>query len=894
MKTHFLTVLLALLATPFADIRAQSPASIGGRTIQLTISSGSPPFASSGAYRFLPSATDSSYASVPISGPISTSFGTHTYAKTGPNTARLSFTDSIVGTTTADCTFSTENSGTYVLTGVSFPGSSQTGTFFLYSGSAPVSIAGLNIIVTVTSGAAPFATNGYFQLFPALAGTVYTLVGRTGVADSSGTFSYNQNSAMTGIISFTDSISGAGFSSQLSFASETTGTVFLRQSVGGGYQTGTFKIASPGSVVTWGASIYGLANVPAPAQSGVIAVAAGVYHTVVLKNDGSVLAWGWNNAGQTNVPAAGQSGVMAIAAGHHHSVALKTNGSVVAWGSPGNVPVTAQSEVAAIAAGQNHTVALKTSGMVVAWGFDAYGETTVPITAQSGVAAIAAGWTHTAALKTNGAVVAWGAGTTNTGVYPQHGQSIVPVSAQSGVIAVACGRVHTVALKTNGTVVAWGENCCGQTNVPAGLNGVVAIAAGDSTTMALRTNGVVVTWGFLPSVPIGAQSGVTAIATKFVHQLALVGTGLVLPVSLTSRQSGNQFTLSWPTTAVGFKLQSALVLTPPVPWIDSTNVPVIIGAQFTVTNANSGSNKFYRLKNPYQTNNLGATNNPAPTNMALIPAGTFTMGNTMDSSEGYWEELPLLSVYVSAFYMDQYDVTKALWEEVYNWALTHGYSFDYGAAGKAANHPVQNITWYDAVKWCNARSEKENKVPAYYTDAGLSVRYRSGQVAPSVNWSSGYRLPTEAEWEKAARGGASGQRFPWGNTISWSQANYYSYWPAGVPYYPYDVNPTQGYHPSFQAGGTPYTGPVDYFAPNGYGLYDMAGNVAQWCWDWWGAYSGSAQTDPRGPATGSYRVFRGSSWSGNARVCRSAARYGDYPTYRDISIGFRSILSPSQ
>ena len=224
-----------------------------------------------------------------------------------------------------------------------------------------------------------------------------------------------------------------------------------------------------------------------------------------------------------------------------------------------------------------------------------------------------------------------------------------------------------------------------------------------------------------------------------------------------------------------------------------------------------------------------------PSGMALIPAGSFTMGNCMNSSEGYSYELPLHTVYVSAFYMDKYDVTKSLWDSVYQWAITHGYSFDHAGSGNAANHPVQTIDWYDAVKWCNARSEKEGKTPAYYTTSAQTVVYRSGDMDISnscVKWSSGYRLPTEAEWEKAARGGASGQRFPWGNTISWSQANYFAY-PSG---YSYDVNPTSGYHPTFATGAWPYTSPVGYFAPNGYGLYDMAGNVWQWCWDWYGGY----------------------------------------------------------
>jgi formylglycine-generating enzyme required for sulfatase activity len=155
-----------------------------------------------------------------------------------------------------------------------------------------------------------------------------------------------------------------------------------------------------------------------------------------------------------------------------------------------------------------------------------------------------------------------------------------------------------------------------------------------------------------------------------------------------------------------------------------------------------------------------------PSGMALIPAGSVLMGDTF--SEGDSDARPTHTVYVSAFYMDRYAVSKALWDDVYQWATKHSYSFSYAGSGKAANHPVQTMNWYDAVKWCNARSDKEGRVPAYYTDAGLSTRYRSGQVAPYVNWNSGYRLPTEAEWEKAARGGASGQRFPWGNTITHS------------------------------------------------------------------------------------------------------------------------------
>ena len=143
---------------------------------------------------------------------------------------------------------------------------------------------------------------------------------------------------------------------------------------------------------------------------------------------------------------------------------------------------------------------------------------------------------------------------------------------------------------------------------------------------------------------------------------------------------------------------------------------------------------------------------------------------------------------------------------------------------------------------------------------------------------------------EAARGGVSGQRFPWGNTINQSQANYQSYWIGGVPNFSFDVNSTSGYHPMFNDAVLPYTSPVGYFAPNGYGLFDMAGNVWEWCWDWYGTYSGSSQTDPRGPVSSSYRVIRSSAYDVNAFSCRTADRYINDPAFANFGLGFRCVL----
>ncbi len=273
---------------------------------------------------------------------------------------------------------------------------------------------------------------------------------------------------------------------------------------------------------------------------------------------------------------------------------------------------------------------------------------------------------------------------------------------------------------------------------------------------------------------------------------------------------------------------------------------------------------------------------PVPEGFALIQAGSFQMGDTL--GDGYSDELPVHTVQVSAFYMAKYEVTKALWDEVREWGSSHGYTDLPIGGGKAATHPVHSVTWYDMVKWCNARSEKDGLTPCYTV---YGAKYRTGISEPECNWNArSYRLPTEAEWEKSARGGIIGKRFPWGDTINHLFANYHN----GDNSYEFPQN--QGYHPTYATGGYPYTSPVGSFAANGYGLYDMAGNVWEWCWDWHGSYPSTTQTDPRGPESGSLRARRGGNWYFSALSCRVADRGGvDYPDGFYNFMGFRIALS---
>jgi hypothetical protein len=275
-----------------------------------------------------------------------------------------------------------------------------------------------------------------------------------------------------------------------------------------------------GTVVAWGRNTYGQTSVPA-GLTGVVAVAAGGFHSLALKADGTAVAWGHNDAGQASVPA-GLTGVVAIAAGQFHSLALRSDGTVVAWGynNYGQASVPAGlTGVVAIAAGEYHSLALKADGTVVAWGSNGNGQASVPA-GLTGVVAIAAGTVHSLALKADGTVVTWGR--------DNSGPAKVPAEL-SGVVAIAAGWNHNLALKADRTVTAWAafgsESLV--TRVPSGLWHVEAIAAGLNFSLAFSEDVGLATWGdnyYGQCVVPDALKGVIVggIAAGQAHALAIV------------------------------------------------------------------------------------------------------------------------------------------------------------------------------------------------------------------------------------------------------------------------------------------------------------------------------------------------------------------------------------
>ena len=219
--------------------------------------------------------------------------------------------------------------------------------------------------------------------------------------------------------------------------------------------------------------------------------------------------------------------------------------------------------------------------------------------------------------------------------------------------------------------------------------------------------------------------------------------------------------------------------------------------------------------------------------MVFVAGGTFTMGATAEQgSDAESNEKPTHSVTVSDFYIGKYEVTQAQWIAVMG---SNPSNF------QGDNLPVEKVSWNDIqefIKKLNAQTGKK------------------------------FRLPTEAEWEYAARGGNQSKGYKYSGSDNIDEVAWY------------------------EDNSNSKTHPVGQKRPNELGIYDMTGNVCEWCQDWYGSYSSDAQTNPTGPSSGSYRVLRGGSWITIAWNCRVSYRYFSHPVSRYSDFGFRLVMEP--
>ncbi|MCL2765774.1 MAG: formylglycine-generating enzyme family protein, partial [Treponema sp.] len=273
--------------------------------------------------------------------------------------------------------------------------------------------------------------------------------------------------------------------------------------------------------------------------------------------------------------------------------------------------------------------------------------------------------------------------------------------------------------------------------------------------------------------------------------------------------------------------------------------------------------------------------------MAFIPAGTFTMGSPGTEPDRYDDEAQYQVRLSNGFYMGKYAVTQEQYEAVMQFNPSN-FTTDPLDDDIQERRPVEQVSWYHAIAFCNRLSLIEGLTPVY-SIAGMSNNDADAWLHSAVPTSSnaawnaveadwdadGYRLPTEAQWEYACRAGTT-TAFNWGtNQITSDQANFYASdslyngSPAGV----YRSRTTE----------------VGRFAPNAWGLYDMHGNVWEWCWDWFGTYPTGTVTDPTGAVSGSGRVLRGGGWNYDGQSLRSAQRVDGSPWDGYYDYGFRLV-----
>ncbi len=331
-----------------------------------------------------------------------------------------------------------------------------------------------------------------------------------------------------------------------------------------------------------------------------------------------------------------------------------------------------------------------------------------------------------------------------------------------------------------------------------------------------------------------------------------------------ARGTASAYDLRWSTDSIDEDNWSAATS------VADTPAPRRAGSAeiLTVEGLSPGTDYCFALKSVDDAGNWSPISNPAGgtttrilTSFVLIQPGTFLMGSPTSEPCRWPGETQHEVTLTQAFHVSAVEVTQAQWQATMGWNDSYF---------RGATLPVERISWFDALNYCNLRSAAEGLPPAYtLTDLaywGVHI------VGATVTWdenATGYRLLTEAEWEYACRAGSTGafcngeiSQCACGHEPFLSQVGWYC------------------------GNAGEQTQPVGQKTPNAWGLYDMHGNVWEWCWDWFETYGG-ASIDPSGPDSGIRRVMRGGCYALNVRICRSASRSCSWPEARGSRVGVR-------
>ena len=382
-------------------------------------------------------------------------------------------------------------------------------------------------------------------------------------------------------------------------------------------------------------------------------------------------------------------------------------------------------------------------------------------------------------------------------------------------------------------VASFGRLLAGET-----ATAVATVTAGYVTGITVTSGGSGYTSEPAVTLSGGGGSGATAKAILAGDKVALIlvltagsgySTALTVVVEAPPKTLGVKLEMVPKLTVEGpvgglARVESAASLSGP--WTSWTNV--MVGAEGTVlVDLSPGSAaRFYRA--------VAEQRPVGPSGFVWIAPGAFVMGSPVSEADRHSDEVQHTVTLTQGFWMSDHETTQAEYQLVMgsnpsNW--------------KGESLPVEQVSWDDAVAYCKKLTERE-------------------RAAGRITAQQAYRLPTEAEWEYAARAGTAGARYGELGTIAW-----------------------------YNGKSGNQTHPVKQKTANAWGLHDMIGNVWEWCSDWYGDYPTGSVTDPTGPGSGSNRVFRGGSWVNVARFARSARRFRGDPGYRNFSLGFRPALS---